>query len=129
GLVAGGTRGREVFGGASEWGIVVMAAGRRTPAVRPAAMIPAATPPEYPRFRFPGTPAEPIAEQVAGDDPAMAANSAQANTLAMPSPPGMRCIHAWSAPYRSWPARERPIAEPLRMNSGIDSSVIDAISS
>jgi hypothetical protein len=27
-------------------------------------------------------PAEPIAEQVAGDDPAIAANNAQANTLA-----------------------------------------------
>jgi hypothetical protein len=39
-------------------------------------------------------PALPIAEQVAGLDPAIAANSAQAKTLAMPKPPGMRCIHA-----------------------------------
>ena len=59
----------------------------------------------------------------------MAANSAQANTLAMPRPPGIPCIQACSAPYRSCPARERPIADPLRMNSGIDSSVIEAISS
>ena len=42
-------------------------------------------------------PAEPIAEQVAGEDPAMAANSAQANTLATPRPPGTRCSQAWSA--------------------------------
>ena len=33
-------------------------------------------------------PAEPIAEQVAGDDPAIAANRAQANTLATPEPAG-----------------------------------------
>ena len=32
-------------------------------------------------------PAEPIAEQVAGEDPAIAANSAHAKTLATPSPP------------------------------------------
>jgi len=43
-------------------------------------------------------PAEPIAEQVAGEEPAIAANNAQANTLAMPSPPGIRCIQACSAP-------------------------------
>jgi hypothetical protein len=49
-------------------------------------------------LRISGIPADPIAEQVAGDDPAIAANSAQANTLAMPSPPGMRCIQAWIAP-------------------------------
>ena len=36
----------------------------------------------------------PIAEHVAGLDPAMAANSAQVKTLAMPRPPGMRCIQA-----------------------------------
>jgi hypothetical protein len=42
-------------------------------------------------------PAEPIAEQVAGDDPAIAANNAQANTLATPSPPGTRCSQACSA--------------------------------
>jgi hypothetical protein len=42
-------------------------------------------------------PAEPIAEQVAGLEPAMAANSAQAKTLAMPSPPGIRCIQACMA--------------------------------
>jgi hypothetical protein len=38
-------------------------------------------------------PAEPIAEHVAGDEPAIAANSAQANTLAIPSPPGTLCNH------------------------------------
>jgi hypothetical protein len=43
-------------------------------------------------------PADPIAEHVAGDEPAMAANSAQANTLAMPSPPGIRCMKACRAP-------------------------------
>jgi hypothetical protein len=42
-------------------------------------------------------PALPMAEQVAGLDPAMAAKSAQAKTLAMPRPPGMRCIQAWIA--------------------------------
>ena len=74
-------------------------------------------------------PAEPIAEQVAGEEPAIAANSAQANTLATPSPPGTRCNQACSAEYRSCPARDLPIAAPFRMNSGIDSSVIEAISS
>ena len=35
--------------------------------------------------------------QVAGEEPAIAANSAQANTLATPSPPGTRCSQACSA--------------------------------
>ena len=74
-------------------------------------------------------PALPIAEQVAGLDPAIAANSAQANTLAMPSPPGMRCIQACIAPIEILAGAERPIAAPFRMNSGIDSSVMLAISS
>ena len=74
-------------------------------------------------------PAEPIAEQVAGDDPAIAANSAQANTLATPRPPGTRCSQACSAEYRSCPARDLPIAAPFRMKSGIDNNVIEAISS
>ena len=70
-----------------------------------------------------------MAEQVAGLEPAMAANSAQANTLAMPRPPGTLCNQAWMAEYKSCPARDLPIAAPLRMNRGIDSSVIEAISS
>jgi len=39
----------------------------------------------------------PIAEQVAGLDPAIAAKRPQASTTATPSPPGMRCSQAWSA--------------------------------
>ena len=39
----------------------------------------------------------PMAEQVAGLDPAIAANSAQVKTLAIPNPPGMRCIQACMA--------------------------------
>ena len=71
--------------------------GSRMPSVPPAAMMPAAKPPEYPRLRISGMPAEPIAEQVAGDDPAIAANNAQAKTFAMPSPPGIRPIQTCSA--------------------------------
>src|SRR3954468_12777100 len=74
-------------------------------------------------------PAEPIAEQVAGDDPAIAANRAQANTLAMPRPPGTLCSQVWMAEYRSLPAGDLPIAAPFRINRGIDSKVMDAISS
>ena len=40
-------------------------------------------------MRISGMPALPIAEHVAGLEPAIAANSAQVNTLAMPSPPGI----------------------------------------
>src|SRR5438067_10926062 len=74
-------------------------------------------------------PDEPIAEQVAGDEPAIAANSAQAKTLAMPRPPGTLLSHAWIAEYRSRPDGDLPIAAPFMMNRGIDSSVIEAISS
>ena len=74
-------------------------------------------------------PALPIAEQVAGLEPAIAANSAQANTLAMPRPPGTRLHPRVHRGVEILPARERPIAAPLRMNSGIDSSVMLAISS
>src|SRR5215472_15296415 len=108
---------------------MVIEGGRRMPSVPPAAIIPDAKPPEYPRLRISGMPAEPIAEQVAGEEPAIAANNAQANTLAIPSPPGIQCIHACRAPYRSRPAGERPMAAPFNMNSGIDSNVMEAISS
>jgi len=57
-------------------------------------MMPAAKPGEYPRCRISGMPALPIAEHVAGLDPAIAAKSAQAKTLAMPRPPGILLIHA-----------------------------------
>ena len=76
---------------------MVIDGGSRMPRVPPAAMMPAAKPGEYPRLRISGMPALPIAEQVAGLDPAMAANNAQANTLAMPSPPGILLIQAWIA--------------------------------
>jgi hypothetical protein len=107
----------------------VIEGGSRIPSVPPAAMMPAAKPGEYPRLRISGMPAVPIAEHVAGLEPAIAANSAQVNTFAIPSPPGMRCSHACIARYRSRPASDRPIAAPLRMNSGIDSNVMLDISS
>src|SRR5258707_14397770 len=108
---------------------MVIEGGSRMPSVPPAAMIPAAKPGEYPCLRISGMPADPIAEQVAGEEPAIAANNAQANTLAMPRPPGIQCIQACRAPYRSRPAGERPIAAPFNMNSGIESNVMEAISS
>src|SRR3982751_2810168 len=74
-------------------------------------------------------PALPMAEQVAGLEPAIAANSAQVKTLAMPRPPGMRCIHACIAEYKSLPALDLPIAAPFRMKSGMDSNVMLDISS
>ena len=79
---------------ATAYRIIVIDGGSRMPSVPPAAMMPAAKPGEYPRLRISGIPALPIAEHVAGLEPAIAANSAQVNTLAMPSPPGTRCIHA-----------------------------------
>ena len=71
----------------------------------------------------------PIAEQVAGLDPAMAANRPQASTTATPSPPGTRCSHVCKASYRSLPARDLPIAAPFRMKSGIVNKVMLANSS
>src|SRR5260370_37899114 len=106
---------------------MVIEGGSRMRSFPPAAMMPAEKPPEYPRLRISGMPAEPIAEQVAGEEPAIAANNAQANTLATPRPPGMRCSQACSAEYRSCPARDLAIAAPLRMHSGIDSRLINAI--
>src|ERR1700685_1603282 len=108
---------------------MVIEGGSRVPSVPPGEMRPPEKPREEPRLRISEIPAEPIAEQVAGEDPAIAANSAQANTLATPSPPGTRCSQACSAEYKSCPARDLPIAAPFRMNSGIDNSVIEAISS
>ena len=108
---------------------MVMEGGSNMPKVPPAAMIPAAKPGEYPRLRISGIPAEPIAEQVAGLEPAMAANNAQANTFAIPNPPGILFIQTCIAAYKSWPALDLPIAAPLRMNNGIDSNVMLAISS
>ncbi len=65
-----------------------------------------------------------MAEQVAGLDPAIAANRPQARTTATPNPPGTRFIQVCSASYRSLPARDLPIAAPFRMNSGMVSSVM-----
>src|SRR5258707_7440919 len=108
---------------------MVIEGGSRMPSVPPAAMMPAAKPPEYPRLRISGMPAEPIAEQVAGDDPAIAANHAQANTVATPSPPGTRCSHACSAEYKSCHAPDLPIAAALKMNNGIVNRAIEDLSS
>ena len=74
-------------------------------------------------------PEEPIAEHVAGLEPAMAANSPQAITTATPNPPGTRCSQVCSASYKSLPARDLPIAAPFRMNSGMVSRVMEASSS
>ena len=65
----------------------------------------------------------PIAEQVAGELPHIAANTLQASTLATPSPPGTRESQRLSDEYRSSPARDLPIAAPISTNSGMVSSV------
>ena len=65
-----------------------------------------------------------MAEQVAGDEPAMAANRPHAIVTANPNPPGTLCIQVCSASYKSFPARDLPIAAPFKMNSGIVSKVI-----
>ena len=57
------------------------------PSVPPAAMSPEAKPDEYPRLRISGIPMPPMAAQVAGLDPHMAAKIEQPMTLATPSPP------------------------------------------
>ncbi len=82
---------------ATAYRIIVIDGGNKIPSVPPAAIMPAAKPGEYPRLRISGMPALPIAEHVAGLDPAIAANSAQVKTLAIPRPPGMRCIQACMA--------------------------------
>ena len=92
------------------------------PNVPPAAMDPAATASGYPRFLISGMPILPIAAQVAGDEPDMAENRAQAPRLDTTRPPGTRVSHRSSASYRSAPARVEAIAAPMMMNMGIDRS-------
>ncbi len=89
------------------------------PSVPPAAINPAARRAEYPRFRISGMPEEPIAEHVAGDEPHMAANTEQASVFARPRPPGTLYSQLLSELYRSEPARDFPIAAPIRTNSGM----------
>jgi len=67
------------------------------PSVPPAAMEPAATPSGKPRLRISGMPILPIAAQVAGEEPDIAAKSAQAPRLEMTRPPGTRVSHRSSA--------------------------------
>src|SRR3977135_450657 len=116
------------FSAATANRVIVIEGGSRMPSVPPAAVMPAANPPKEPRLRLSVTPPEPMAEQVAGNDPAIDANNAQANSLATPSPPGTRCSQACRAEYKSCPARDLPIAAPLRMKSGIERRGIQAIS-
>jgi hypothetical protein len=85
------------FSAATANGIMVIEGGGRMPSVPPAASDPCGKAAGIARLRISGMPAEPIAEQVAGEEPAIAANSAQANTLATPRPPGTRCSQACSA--------------------------------
>ena len=81
-------------------------------------------------LRISGIPAMPMAEQVAGrrsrhgGEQRAGEDIGDAEPTRNPVHPGM------NAPNRDpAPARELPIAAPFRMNSGIDSSVILAISS
>src|SRR5437899_13023919 len=85
---------------ATAYRIIVIDGGSRMPSVPPAAMMPAAKPGEEPRLRISGLPAEPMAEQVAGDEPAISAKSAQENKLAMPRPPRIMLIHSLKVAVR-----------------------------
>ena len=63
-----------------------------------------------------------MAAQVAGDDPDIAANSAQAPKLETTNPPGIRVNQRSNASYKSAPALVDAIAAPIKMNIGIDSN-------
>ncbi len=65
----------------------------------------------------------PIAAQVAGLEPHMAAKMAQPATFATPSPPGRRYSQRCVDSYRSTAARVLPMAAPIRTNNGIASRV------
>ena len=96
--------------------------GIRIPSVPPAAIEPAATPSGYPRLRISGIPILPIAAQVAGLEPDIAANKAQAPRLEITKPPGTRVSHLSRASYKSAPARVDAIEEPIMINIGIERS-------
>mmetsp|Transcript_26385 Transcript_26385/g.34355 ORF Transcript_26385/g.34355 Transcript_26385/m.34355 type:complete len:167 (-) Transcript_26385:1566-2066(-) len=85
-------------------------------------MEPAATPSGYPRLRISGMPIFPIAAQVAGEEPDIAANKAQAPRLDITSPPGTRVNHLSNASYKSAPALVDAIEAPIIMNIGIERS-------
>ena len=77
--------------------IMVIDGGIKIPSVPPAAIDPAATPSGKLRFRISGIPILPIAAQVAGEEPDIAANRAQAPRFETTKPPGTRVNQRSSA--------------------------------
>ena len=65
----------------------------------------------------------PMAAQVAGEEPVMALNRAQAPRLEMTRLPGTRLNQRASASYRSGPARLEATAAPISTNIGIETRV------
>ena len=61
-----------------------------------------------------------MAAQVAGDEPDIAENSAQAPKFEMTNPPGMRVSHRSKDSYKSAPARVEEMAAPIMINIGIE---------
>ena len=61
-----------------------------------------------------------MAAHVAGLEPDMAANMAQAPRLEITNPPGTRVNHRSRASYKSAPARVEEIEAPIIINIGID---------
>jgi hypothetical protein len=69
-----------------------------------------------------GIATRPIAAAVAALEPHSAANSAQATTLLIASPPRSLASHRWPASNRSRLAFDPPNTAPMKMNSGMASS-------
>src|SRR6056300_2064688 len=102
--------------------IIVIDGGMRIPRVPPAAIEPAATPSGKLRLRISGIPIFPIAAQVAGDEPDIAAKSAHAPRFETTNPPGIRVNQRSNASYKSAPALVDAIAAPIKINIGIDNN-------
>ena len=76
---------------------------------------------EYPDCVSAGYITAPTASRVAGDEPDMAANSAQLRIVAKPRPPGIHSVAARTISIRRSAIEPRLIRAPAMMNIGIAS--------
>jgi hypothetical protein len=108
---------------AAPYTTITMDGGIRMPSVPALQITPAAKGCEYPALTMPAMTIEPTATTVAGDEPETAANSMQAITEAIASPPRRWPMQALAKRIIRLATPPVVMKAPPRMKNGIDSSV------
>ena len=97
--------------------------GMMIPNVPPVERTPEASFLEYPASTRAGYIKDPIAIRVTGDEPEIAANTAQDRTAESPSPPGIPAVKDFAKLINLWEMLPFVMICPARMKSGIANKI------